>query len=711
MSVLEFRGIMGDGAFGVVHHLHNPTTNASFARKYFFETKKFELELENSKQVKCQHIVIALASGCEQPLQPVRRLGKKVNGPLSYIQMPLMFCGSLFDMGFIPIKSTIHQLPYDLSADLIYSWGLCVLHGLNYLHTSLFKIHGDIKPGNILIDRYGSAKIADLGAMQAIPPSGQKMHPEGTNYYMPPEVHSDGKLTFKIDVWSLGITLYEVSDACRPWTKIKPTATPHQIIELIKVGYVPFDRFRRVMMTDSLLSLMQLCLIKDCDCRPSAEQILDLPAQRAWRPPSNWPKRDWSITTRADLLSNEVEKVKNEKVEAAKAYESTIAELRLSNDRKSDTAKTVKEQELVKLQEQLQKKHEEQVKTLSHNSEAARKVLEHKLEEVQEARNQLQHGMLGLSKEIDILTAKTQGLETNGLAAEASYESKLALQSCELNRATQLKRKWKSQFKTLRSDLAPLLKKYASPDGAVNQELNEQDEIEEVQEEDEDGDELSPSRMLACANKQPHKATFAEAASVEVIDIASPPDLTDSPSDNEFESKTTSQKRKAVKCPKLNWEAGEEERLGADLNSLVEEVFNQEQLRIVSEACADFSVAKEAIHAFLELVAKNFKEVAAGTEIEYELSYAAGKLMEFFFILSSERWHRYEKFFAFVAFVKCTDPKTKQTSAYFGNVAQNVFQRRATKESSDYRVKDCLRTFEKYSAAAPAEAAAAAANN
>ena len=700
MTALVFRGVMGDGSYGVVHHLYDPSTKLSVARKYFFDPKKCEIECANSKEVKCTHIVPFLASGTELPLHPIRCRGKKVNGPLSYLEMPLMHCGSLFDIGFIPLKQSLQTLQCDLTADLVYSWGICVLHGLNYLHKRLFKIHGDIKPANILIDQCGSAMIGDLGAMQAIPLAGQKMHPEGTDYYMPPEVHSNGRLTFQIDIWSLGITLYEVCDGRRPWSRIKYCATPRDAIELIKIGYVPFDIFQKITMNDKLLSLLQLCLIKDCDSRPTAAQILDFPTQRNWRAPKNWAKRDWSFTTPAQVLFDDMEKIKKERDEAAKAAESNIAELRRQHDKTRDTALADSQKERALLQNQLQRKHDEQLKTVNHNSDAARKVLESKLAELAEGKKAVELGMFGLSKEIDVLNGKVQEFETKAVTMEVHYESKLSLQISETNKAKRSKRKWKCRFNELKSDLGPILHKYAAHDPSG------EDEIEEMEAEDEDGEHasgvFSPSNMAPFRGNHVRNAKAVgvrEASSVEVIEIPSPPDLTEPPSSNEQLATSASQKRKPIQAPNLNWEEGEEERLGADLKDLVDEVFDQNQLKTITLACTEFSVRKEVIHAFLEVVAKNFKEVAAGAEVELELSAAAGKLVNYFAILHSERWHRYEKFFAFVGFVKCTDPRTKQTTAYFGSVVQNVFQKRPAKESYEYRLKECLKTFEKYSAA------------
>jgi len=68
----------------------------------------------------------------------------------------LEFCnaGSVQDI----IKMTGHTLNEQEIAAVCFA----VLKGLEYMHDTR-KIHRDIKAGNILLDRFGNAKLADFG--------------------------------------------------------------------------------------------------------------------------------------------------------------------------------------------------------------------------------------------------------------------------------------------------------------------------------------------------------------------------------------------------------------------------------------------------------------------------------------------------------------------------------------------------------------------
>ncbi|KAI8627555.1 kinase-like protein [Xylariaceae sp. FL1651] len=82
---------------------------------------------------------------------------------------------------------------------------------LQYLHRKHI-IHRDIKPENILVGIHGEIKISDFG-WSVHAPSNRRKTTCGTLDYLPPEMvrprGSDNYYDEKVDIWSLGVLMYE----------------------------------------------------------------------------------------------------------------------------------------------------------------------------------------------------------------------------------------------------------------------------------------------------------------------------------------------------------------------------------------------------------------------------------------------------------------------------------------------------------------------
>ena len=83
-----------------------------------------------------------------------------------------------------------------------------VAQGLKAAHAAGL-IHRDVKPGNILLDAEGHAKLVDFGL--ALVTQGRQSARQGiwaTPYYVPPETVEGYDEDFRSDIYALGATLY-----------------------------------------------------------------------------------------------------------------------------------------------------------------------------------------------------------------------------------------------------------------------------------------------------------------------------------------------------------------------------------------------------------------------------------------------------------------------------------------------------------------------
>lgn len=134
---------------------------------------------------------------------------------------------------------------------------------LDYCH-SKHVIHRDIKPENLLVGVNDDIKIADFG-WSVHAPTSRRNTLCGTLDYLAPEMVEGREHDKQIDVWSLGVLLYEFLVGSPPFEAENHSATYRRISRIDL-------RFPRSVPTDAQ-DLIRRLLVKDPTKRMSLEDI------------------------------------------------------------------------------------------------------------------------------------------------------------------------------------------------------------------------------------------------------------------------------------------------------------------------------------------------------------------------------------------------------------------------------------------------------
>ena len=142
-----------------------------------------------------------------------------------------------------PIKDQVKLLKYTGQ----------ILDALIYLEDNNI-VHKDIKPSNILIDSFGTIKLADFGLSAFYDKNKLSEDYSGSTAFLAPEIVSKKPHNpVKSDIWSLGVSLYFIAVGNFPF----PSDDHDTLVKAIKTGkyIIPpnINKAIRIIITHSLL--------------------------------------------------------------------------------------------------------------------------------------------------------------------------------------------------------------------------------------------------------------------------------------------------------------------------------------------------------------------------------------------------------------------------------------------------------------------------
>ena len=273
---------LGAGSFGAVYKMVPSMKKDEELPPIAIKIEKVENSSKNQqlKDIQQENDLVAKMMGTQ--IHGVQKSGNQI-----YSALPLLNSGDLTNLikntvKKIPLRERIHIL-LELSDQLVF------MHSKAYgLDGSFFSgyIHSDLKTDNVMLSNEGvalSAYLIDFGLSYSWMSKGAKIEPQGSPYYVPPEMfkstNQNPKDIPKIDIYSLTAIFAKLLGIKNP-VKEKyehkkdglPTiaATPFSLDEAFSI---PEIKKKRVAQTRVRAFLKRMGSFYPED-RPSSEEVL-----------------------------------------------------------------------------------------------------------------------------------------------------------------------------------------------------------------------------------------------------------------------------------------------------------------------------------------------------------------------------------------------------------------------------------------------------
>ena len=202
-----------------------------------------------------------------------------------------------------------------------------VVNAVYYLHINNI-IHRDIKPENILIGSDNKIKLCDFGWAKELTLENRSTFC-GTIEYMAPEIVGSENYDYSVDIWSLGILLYELLYGHSPF---KANNTKNVILN-IKTHELTYDDNNK-KISNSCKDLIQKLLDGNPQKRLKIKDILEHPFVKKHSKKFNYKKKLSTVINDEEIKNNFNNKINGNDNDIDNNYDKILANrIKRSNTR------------------------------------------------------------------------------------------------------------------------------------------------------------------------------------------------------------------------------------------------------------------------------------------------------------------------------------------------------------------------------------------